>query len=114
PLSRPSPGAAGGACLRARPSRQRRACRPWRAARGRAWPPWEALRLRPWLPLLRYLLARALGDAHLAPVVEPLEADACRLAVSGIGKGEIGQMDRRLLRDDAAFLRRRLALMAPN
>ena len=44
-----------------------------------------------------------LGDANLAAVVENLEADARRLAVLGIGDRQIGQLDRRFLREDAAL-----------
>src|SRR5215467_8323399 len=56
--------------------------------------------------------SRTLGDPDLLAVGLDLEADAGRLAVLGIGDRDVGQMDRQLLRDDAAFLLRGLALVA--
>src|ERR1700754_842408 len=61
--------------------------------------------------------SRALGDADLLAVVaraHELESDACRLAVLRIGNRNVGQVDRRLLGDDAALLLRRLLLVALN
>src|SRR5882672_7391435 len=57
------------------------------------------------------LNSRALGHPDLL-VAYHLETDAGRLAVLRIGDRQIGQMHRRLLGDDAAFLRRRLLLVA--
>jgi hypothetical protein len=54
------------------------------------------------------------GDAHLAAVVENLEADAGGLAGLGIGDRQIRQMDRRFLGDDPALGLRRLARVAAN
>src|SRR5215470_8657955 len=53
--------------------------------------------------------SRTLGDPDLLAVRLDLEADAGRLAVLGIGDRDVGQMDRQLLGDDAAFLLRGLA-----
>src|SRR4029079_7315425 len=64
------------------------------------------------LSLLRNELARTLGEAHLGAVLKELEADARRLAVLGVLDGKVRNVDRRLLGDDAALLRGRLALMA--
>src|SRR6185295_19434527 len=105
-----------------RPCRARpcRAFAPWQACRPRRRRPcrvsaaFAAFRLRPWLALLRNHLARALRDARLSAVGEQLEADARRLAVLGILQRQVRQMDRRLLGDDPALLRRRLFLMAPH
>src|SRR5436190_194202 len=55
--------------------------------------------------------SRALGNAHARAVLLNLPADAGRLAVLGIGIGDIGEVDRRLLGDDAAFRLRRLLLV---
>src|SRR5215471_17655118 len=55
--------------------------------------------------------SRTLGDPDLLAVRLDLEADAGRLAVLGIGDRDVGQMDRQLLGDDAAFLLRGLALV---
>src|ERR1700748_1531369 len=52
--------------------------------------------------------SRTFGDANLAAIVEVLETDAGRLAVLRIGESEVGQMDRRFLRDYSRFLLRRL------
>src|SRR5215213_424151 len=57
------------------------------------------------------LNSRAFGHPDLL-VAHHLEADAGRLAVLRIGDRQIGQMHRRLLGDDAAFLSRRLLLVA--
>src|SRR5438094_1762252 len=57
------------------------------------------------------LNSRALGHPDLL-VTDHLEADTRRLAVLRIGQRQIGQMHRRLLGDDAAFLGRRLLLVA--
>src|SRR5277367_6046012 len=58
--------------------------------------------------------SRALGDAHflaLLAFAHNFESDARRLAVLRIGQRHVRQVNRRLLRDDAAFLRRTLALV---
>src|SRR5665213_1980427 len=56
--------------------------------------------------------AGALGVAHLAAVLENLEADAGRKLRPRIDMGDVGDVDRRLLLDDAAGLARALAGMA--
>src|ERR1700722_9563164 len=56
--------------------------------------------------------SRALGKSHLLAVRLDLEADAGRLAVLRIGESDLRQVDGELLRDDAAFLLRGLALVA--
>src|SRR5580698_10209458 len=48
--------------------------------------------------------SRTLGDAHLAAVIADLEADPGRLAVLGIGDGDVGQVQWRFLGNDAACL----------
>src|SRR5690349_945677 len=58
------------------------------------------------------LLPGTLGEADLAAVVQNLEPDLGRLAVLRIGDRDVGQVDRRLLGDDAALLARRLTLVA--
>src|SRR5262245_14272006 len=61
------------------------------------------------------LYSRALGDTDLLAVLaraHEFESDARRLAVLRIGDRDVGQVDRRLLGDDAAFLLRRLLLVA--
>src|SRR5215472_15661071 len=55
--------------------------------------------------------SRTLGDPDLLAVRLDLEADAGRLAILGIGDRDVGQLDRQLLGDDAAFLLRGLALV---
>src|SRR5947207_13582955 len=57
------------------------------------------------------LNSRPLGESDLL-VAHDLEADAGRLAVLRIGNRQIRKVHRRLLRHDAAFLRRRLLLVA--
>src|ERR1700719_4254451 len=57
------------------------------------------------------LCSRALGDAHLGAVSLNLESDAGRLAVLA-DVSEVGQVDRRLLGDDAALLVLGLLLVA--
>src|SRR5918998_2165543 len=56
-------------------------------------------------------ISRALGEPHLAPVIQNLESDPGRLAVLRVREGQIGQVDRRLLLDDAALLVHGLALV---
>src|SRR5580704_13398552 len=58
------------------------------------------------------LCSRTLGKAQLAAVARELETDSRRLAVLGIGNGDIRQMHRQLLGDDAALRARALALVA--
>src|SRR5262249_14630626 len=61
------------------------------------------------------LNSRAFGEAHLAALVavaHELEPDPGRLAVLGIGERQVGQVDRRFLADDAAFLLGGLLLVA--
>src|SRR5262249_38519393 len=61
------------------------------------------------------LYSRALGTPHLAARVtlaNELEPDPGRLAVLRIGQRQIGQVDGGFLADDAAFLLRRLLLVA--
>src|SRR5579884_2793405 len=53
-------------------------------------------------------ISRTLGESNLATVVESLETDAGRLAVLGIGEGNVGQVDRQFLADDAALVLHRL------
>src|SRR5580704_6440085 len=55
--------------------------------------------------------SRTLGNADLAAVSADLEADAGRLAVLGIGDGDVRQVHRRLLGNDAALLLGGLALV---
>src|SRR5580693_4322689 len=57
------------------------------------------------------LCSRAFGDAYLLAIRLNLETHAGRLAVLA-DERNVGQMDRRLLRDDAALLRLGLLLMA--
>src|SRR3712207_5511097 len=57
-------------------------------------------------------ISRTLRKANLASVIQNLESDPGRLAVAGIGHRQVGQVDRRLLGDDAALLVCGLALMA--
>src|SRR2546429_8056282 len=57
------------------------------------------------------LCSRAFGDAHLLAIRMNLEADAGRLAVPAHDR-DVGQVDRRLLGDDAALLRLGLLLVA--
>src|SRR5258707_14308650 len=57
------------------------------------------------------LCSRALGDAHLLAVRLNPETHAGRLAVLADDR-DVGQVDRRLLRDDAALLRLGLFLVA--
>ena len=56
---------------------------------------------------------RAFGHPDLLSVAQELVADPCRLAVLGIDDGQIRNVDRQLLGDDAALLCRRLLLMPP-
>src|SRR3984885_1475542 len=59
--------------------------------------------------------SRTLGKAHLLARVAlafELESNPGRLAILGIGERDVRQVDRRLLGDDAALLRRALPLMA--
>src|SRR5262245_3022282 len=58
------------------------------------------------------LNSRTPRNTHLASVIHELEPDPGRLAVLGVGQRDIRQMDRGLFRDDAAFLLRRLLLVA--
>src|SRR5262249_26385850 len=55
--------------------------------------------------------SRTLGDPDLLVALD-FEADAGRLAVLGVGECDVGQVDRQLLGDNAAFLLRGLALVA--
>src|SRR5712671_5445876 len=57
------------------------------------------------------LCSRAFGDAYLLAIRMNLEADAGRLAVAAHDR-DVGQVDRRLLGDDAALLRLGLLLVA--
>src|SRR6266513_840063 len=57
------------------------------------------------------LCSRAFGDAHLLAIRLNLEAHAGRLSVLADDR-DVGQMDRRLLGDDAALLRLALLLVA--
>src|ERR1700736_3548207 len=57
------------------------------------------------------LCSRAFGDAYLLAIRLNLEAYACRFAVLADDR-DVGQVDRRLLRDDAALLRLALLLVA--
>src|SRR5882724_7612495 len=57
------------------------------------------------------LCSRAFGDAHLLAIRMNLEADAGRLAVPAHDR-DVGQVDRRLLGDDAALLCLGLLLVA--
>src|SRR5947209_16451179 len=57
------------------------------------------------------LCSRAFGDAYLLAIRMNLEAHAGRLAVLA-DEGDVGQVDRRLLGDDAALLRLGLLLVA--
>src|SRR6201999_1547651 len=57
------------------------------------------------------LSSRALGDAHLGAILLNLETDAGRLAVLA-DERDVGQVDRRLFRDDAALLVLGLLLVA--
>jgi ABC-type multidrug transport system fused ATPase/permease subunit len=59
-------------------------------------PPWRVFRL---------------GNTHLAAIVQDLETDLGGLAVLRVFQRQVRQMDRRFFGDNAAFLRRRLALM---
>src|SRR5690606_37818094 len=54
-------------------------------------------------------LARLTRDADFRPIFLNLESDAGRLAADG--ERDVGNMDRRFARNDAALLRLRLALM---
>src|SRR6202158_1429285 len=56
------------------------------------------------------LCSRAFGNAYLLAIRMNLEADAGRLAVLADDR-DVGQVDRRLLRDDAALLRLGLLLV---
>src|ERR1700742_2553265 len=56
------------------------------------------------------LSSRALGDAHLGAILLNLETNAGRLAVLADDR-DVGQVDRRLFRDDAALLRLGLLLV---
>src|SRR5258708_31450346 len=56
------------------------------------------------------LCSRAFGNAYLLAIRLNLEAYAGRLAVLA-DERDVGQVDRRLLRDDAAFLRLGLLLV---
>src|SRR3954469_18785303 len=56
------------------------------------------------------LCSRAFGDAYLLAIRLNLESDARRLAVLADDR-DVGQVDRRLLGDDAAFLRLGLLLV---
>src|SRR5882757_9910110 len=56
------------------------------------------------------LCSRALGDAYLGAIRLNLETHAGRLAVLA-DDCDVGQVDRRLFRDDAAFLRLGLLLV---
>src|SRR6202022_4790242 len=56
------------------------------------------------------LCSRAFGDAYLLAIRLNLETYAGRLAVLADDR-DVGQMDRRLLRDDAALLRLGLLLV---
>src|ERR1700678_327297 len=56
------------------------------------------------------LCSRAFGDAYLLAIRLNLESHAGRLAVLA-GERNVGQVDRRLLRDDAALLRLGLLLV---
>src|SRR5258706_9411252 len=61
------------------------------------------------------LNSRTLGDADLPPRIAlayKFEAHARRLAVLRIGERQIGDVNRRLLRDDPAFLSAALLLVA--
>src|SRR3954469_19473955 len=61
------------------------------------------------------LYSRALGDANLLAVLaraHEFESNASRLAVLRIRNRNVGQVDRRLLGDDAALVLRRLLLVA--
>src|SRR4051812_37935101 len=49
------------------------------------------------------LCSRTLGDAHLGAVCLDLETNAGRLAILADDR-DVGQLDRRLFRDDAALL----------
>src|SRR3954454_9101239 len=57
------------------------------------------------------LCSRAFGDTHLGAIGLNLETHAGRLAVLADDR-DVGQVDRRLFRDDAAFLRLALLLVA--
>src|SRR5438270_10256201 len=57
------------------------------------------------------LCSRAFGDAHLLAIRMNLESDAGRLAVLA-DIGDVGEVDRLLLGDDAALLRLGLLLVA--
>src|ERR1019366_9592079 len=57
------------------------------------------------------LCSRAFGNAHLLAIRMNLETHAGRLAVLADDR-DVGQVDRRLLRDDAALLRLGLLLVA--
>src|SRR5437879_9605701 len=57
------------------------------------------------------LCSRAFGDAYLGAIRLNLETHAGRLAVLADDR-DVGQVDRRLLRDDAALLRLGLLLVA--
>src|SRR4051812_24395217 len=57
------------------------------------------------------LCSRALGNSYLLAIRMNLEAHAGRLAVLA-GDRDVGQVDRRLLRNDAALLRLALLLVA--
>src|SRR5262249_4937972 len=57
------------------------------------------------------LSSRTFGDSYLLAVGQDLEPDARRLAVLGISVGDVGEVDRRLLGDDPAFLLRALLLV---
>src|SRR5262245_4144681 len=56
--------------------------------------------------------SRAFGNTNARAILLNFPADTCRLAVLRIGVGDVGQVDRRLLGDDATLLRRRLLLVA--
>src|ERR1700716_4632087 len=56
------------------------------------------------------LCSRAFGDAYLLAIRLNLESDAGRLAVLADDR-DVGEVDRRLLGDDAAFLRLGLLLV---
>src|SRR3569623_1514412 len=57
------------------------------------------------------LSSRALGDAHLDTILQNLDTDAGRFAVVA-DERNVRQLERRLLGDDAAFLRLRLLLVS--
>ena len=119
-------------CRLDRPCPWARLSRPWRPYRAwlcrQPWPPWRACRHPDRLFRLSLALPALSSSAMAISFLQSLRRSAWRrapcarrrrilkptsrrLAVLGILERQVRQVDRRLLGDDAAFLRCRLALM---